>query len=258
MDTRLDLNGLSVGLSDTGAGAPVLFLHGLGQDRGLWDGVTGALPEGLRCLAPDLRGHGATDAPAPPYAMGALVRDAESLLDTLGLKDAVVVGHGLGGMVAMALAVKRLDLVRGLVLSATAPKLSTPARWARHAETVAQGGIGAIAAETVTAWFNRPGPLAQLWSARLKAMSPDGYLGGVSAISGTDLYTPASGLRLSTLVISGRDDRAIPPDLSGELATLIPGATLTLIPRAGHMAPVEAATDWAEALTEFLRAIGHL
>lgn len=257
--TRIDLSDLSVALTDRGSGAPVLFLHGLGQDRTLWDGVIDHLPTGLRALAPDLRGHGQSDAPPPPYALGALVRDAEQVMEARGLRDAVVVGHGVGGMVAMALAIKRLDLVRGLVLSATAPKLSTPARWTRHAETVARDGMAAIAPDLLSAWFGpaRTGPLARAWSDRLHGMSPEGYRGCVAAVSGTDLYTPASGLRLSTLVLSGRDDRANPPDLSRETAALIPGATFTLIPRAGHMAPAEQPKAWAELLTAFLRATGH-
>ena len=75
------------------------------------------MPEGLRIIRYDMRGHGRSAVPAPPYSMGALVRDTEALLDHLGVRDSVFVGLSIGGMVAQGLAVKRLDLVRGLVLA---------------------------------------------------------------------------------------------------------------------------------------------
>ena len=65
--------------------------------------------------------------PPPPYAMGALIRDAERLNDHFALKDAVVVGAGDGGLIAQGLAVKRLDLVRAMVLSNTATRIGKPA-----------------------------------------------------------------------------------------------------------------------------------
>ncbi|SFG37158.1 alpha/beta hydrolase fold [Palleronia marisminoris] len=82
----------------------------------------------------DLRGHGGSEVTEPPYAMGALVRDIEAALDDHGVKDAVFVGHALGGMIAQALAVKRLDLARGLVLTGSAAKRGTAAQWHAEAE----------------------------------------------------------------------------------------------------------------------------
>ena len=95
----------------------VVFAHALGTDLTIWDGVLAALAGRYRTLTYDARGHGASDVPAPPYAMGALITDLERLIDHFALKDAVVVGVSLGGLVAQGLAVKRLDLVRALVLS---------------------------------------------------------------------------------------------------------------------------------------------
>ena len=57
------------------AGAPVVFAHALGLDQRLWDAVIPLLPQGLRLIRYDLRGHGRSDCPAPPYAMGALISE---------------------------------------------------------------------------------------------------------------------------------------------------------------------------------------
>ncbi|MCB1347086.1 MAG: alpha/beta fold hydrolase, partial [Rhodobacteraceae bacterium] len=90
-------------------GSPLVLIHALGTDLRLWDKLVPLLPRGLRILRFSLRGHGLSDAPPAPYAMGALVRDAERLMDHLRITDAVIVGLSIGGMIAQGLAVKRLD-----------------------------------------------------------------------------------------------------------------------------------------------------
>lgn len=143
---------------DEGTGAPVVFSHALGLDLTMWDAVLPHLPKGLRILRYDHRGHGGSDVPAPPYAMGALVRDAERLLDHLGVRDCVFVGLSMGGLVAQGLAIKRLDLVRGLVLSNTAARIGNDALWQARSDTVATGGIEALADATMERWFPPPLP----------------------------------------------------------------------------------------------------
>ena len=86
-------------------GAPVVFANSLGTDLRLWDKVVALMPPGLKLIRYDMRGHGLSDAPPAPYAMGALVRDLERLLDHLAVRDAVLVGLSIGGMVAQGLAV---------------------------------------------------------------------------------------------------------------------------------------------------------
>src|SRR5690606_34458429 len=130
-------------------GAPALVLiHALGTSLALWDGVAAQLPR-HRILRLDLRGHGASDVPPAPYAMGALVRDVERLIDHFGLTETVVAGVSLGGMIAQGLAVKRLDLVRGLVLSNTAARIGTAAQWQDRIATVREQGLEALADATM-------------------------------------------------------------------------------------------------------------
>lgn len=241
-------------------GAPVVFAHALGLDLRLWDQVIPLLPQGLRLIRYDLRGHGVSDVPPPPYAMGALVRDAEALLDQIGVRDAVFVGLSVGGLVAQGLAVKRLDLVRGLVLSNTAAKIGTQAIWAERVRAVQEGGVAAVADGVIARWFGkaaREGAVGQLWRERLLACPADGYAGVAAAIGGADFLAPTSGLRLPTLCIAGSEDGSTPPDLVRELADLIPGARFRLIRGAGHLPPVDRPEAFAAALTEFLKAIGH-
>ena len=113
----------------TAGGPPLVLAHALGTDLRLFDALVPLLPAELDILRVDMRGHGLSDAPPGPYAMGALVRDLERLMDHLALRDAVLVGVSIGGMIAQGLAVKRLDLLRGLVLSNTGAKIGTRDLW---------------------------------------------------------------------------------------------------------------------------------
>ena len=86
----------------------------------------------------------------------------------------------------------------------------------------------------------------------------EGYAGACAAISGTDFYTPTSGLRLPCLGIAGSDDGSTPPDLVRETVDLIPGARFELMRRAAHLAPVEQPEAYAALLSGFLKDIGHV
>lgn len=263
MRSLIDANGIGLHVADDGPrdGPPVVFAHALGCDLRIWDGVLPHLPPGLRLIRYDSRGHGLSDCPAGPYAMGALVRDAEALLDALELRDAVFVGLSIGGLVAQGLAVKRLDLLRGIVLACTAAKIGTPALWQERIDMVKSDGPAALLDGLMPRWFTRgfrDGPEARMARNMVGRQPAEGYAGCCAAISGTDFYTPTSGLRLPCLGIAASEDGSTPPDLVRETIDLIPGARFELMRRAGHMAPVEQPEAFAALLSSFLRGIGHV
>ncbi|GGG67455.1 3-oxoadipate enol-lactonase [Salipiger pallidus] len=242
-------------------GEPVVFAHALGTDLTVWDKMVALLPPGLRVLRYDLRGHGLSDAPGGPYAMGTLVRDAERLMEHCGISDAAFVGLSIGGMVAQGLAAKRLDLVRAMVLSNTACKIATREVWDKRIAAVEAGGIAALSEATLERWFSpafRATPELSRWRAILEGTSVQGYLGCCHAIAGTDFMTPTSGLRLPVLGIAGGRDGSTPADLVRETVELVPGARFELIRKAGHLPPVETPEAMAALLADFLGAQGHL
>ncbi|MCA0044161.1 3-oxoadipate enol-lactonase [Celeribacter litoreus] len=259
---KLDLGDIALNVEVSGpeTGRPVLFAHALGTDLHLWDDVLPHLPEDLRLIRYDLRGHGETDAPDGPYSMGTLVRDAERLLDALDAKDAVFVGISLGGLIAQGLAVKRLDQVRALVLSNTAAKIGTRSVWEKRMAEIEANGLPAIVAPTLERWFAprfRKTDAAKHWGARVAATPLQGYLGCAAAIAGTDFYTPSSGLRLSCLGIAGGYDGSTPPDLVRETIDVIPGSRFELMRRSGHLPPVDDPVGYAALISTFLTDIGH-
>ncbi|MDP5365726.1 MAG: 3-oxoadipate enol-lactonase [Paracoccaceae bacterium] len=242
-------------------GRPVVFANSLGTDLRLWDQVLPLLPQGLKYIRYDKRGHGLTELTPAPYSMGTLVRDVERLMDHLAVKDALFVGLSIGGMIAQGLAVKRMDLVRAMVLSNTGAKIGQPAMWDDRIAAVKAGGIEALADSIMERWFSAPFRKTaefHAWRNMLVRQPAEGYTGCSAAISGTDFYTPTSGLRLPTLGIAGSDDGSTPPDLVRETVDLIPGSQFHLIRKAGHLPCVEQPEEYAAVLTRFMQDVGHV
>jgi 3-oxoadipate enol-lactonase len=242
-------------------GAPVVFANSLGTDFRMWDKLIPLMPQGLRLIRFDKRGHGLSSCPSGPYSMGALVRDAERLIDALSVRDCVFVGLSVGGLIAQGLAVKRLDQVRAMVLSNTAAKIGTAQMWADRIAAICAGGMEAIGDATMERWFSKPfraTPELSGWRHMLTRQPVEGYCGVAAAIAGTDFITPTSGLTLPTLVVAGSEDGATPPDLVRETAGLIRGAHFELIRGAGHLPPVEKPAEYAAVLSAFLASIGHV
>lgn len=239
----------------------VVFANSLGTDFRLWDDVLPLLPQGLRYVRYDKRGHGLSSCPPGPYAMGALVRDAERLLDHLNVRDCVFVGLSIGGLIAQGLAVKRLDQVRAMVLSNTAAKIGTAQMWQDRIDAIKAGGVESLADGIIDRWFAKPfvaSGAALPWRNMLARTPAEGYAGCCAAIAGTDFYTPTSGLGLPTLGIAGTEDGSSPPDLVRETVDLIKGSRFALIRGAGHLPCVEKPAEFAALLTQFLKETGHV
>jgi len=248
---------LKATLSGPAEAAPVILIHGLGLGGRLWDGILPALYR-FRVLALDLRGHGASDTPPAPYALGALIRDVERLADHFALREAVVVGQGEGGLIAQGLAVKRLDLVRALALCGSATRLGNPGWWqARIARRQAQGPDpdADCAALLGPRWKGLPeaGPVR----AMLDQTRPAGWEGVAAAVATADLYRTTATLTLPTLILAGGDDRKVPPDMQRETADLVAGAEFRLLPGAPHLSMLTDPDRFGQAVSGFLSRIGH-
>lgn len=102
-------------LDTGGSGKPLLFLHGTGCDSADWTSVTEKLPQNQRLITFDFRGHGQSSVPTKPFTLTNLADDILFLVNSIGIQEVVLVGHSLGGMVAMEVA-KRSSCVAGLVL----------------------------------------------------------------------------------------------------------------------------------------------
>lgn len=114
---QVGANGMKFHVAELGEGPLVLLLHGFPQFWWAWrDQLTGLAQAGFRAVAPDLRGYGASDKPPRGYDAYTLTADVAGLVRALGEKDAVVVGHGWGGLLAWTLGALHPRVVRRLVV----------------------------------------------------------------------------------------------------------------------------------------------
>ncbi|MEP5757733.1 MAG: 3-oxoadipate enol-lactonase [Litoreibacter sp.] len=257
----LALDDVTLNYEVSGEGAPLVFANSLGTDMHLWDSVLPFLPQGLKIIRYDKRGHGRSSVPNAPYSMGALISDAERLLDHLQVKGCVFVGLSIGGIIAQGLAVKRLDLIRAMVLSNTAAKVGTVEMWQKRIDDIGATGLDAAADTVMQRWFSPAfckSDAVKPWRKMLIETPLEGYLGCSAAIQGTDFYTTTASLTLPTLAIAGSDDGATPSDLVRETADLIKGSHFHLMRGAGHLPCAEKPEEYASLLTDFLQKIGHI
>lgn len=256
-----ELNGIKIHWREdgAGAGAPALvFANSLGTDLRLWDPILPHLPPQYRIIRWDKRGHGLSACPPAPYRIEDLAADAEALLDHLGLRRVIFVGLSIGGMIGQALAARRPDLVRALVLSNTAPKLGTPELWQERISAIRAGGLESIADSVMARWFHpdfQAKPALALWRTLLARMPAEGYIGCAEAIAAADLTQSTARLRLPVLGISGEGDVTSPPELVRAAIAPIPGSRAVILPRTGHLPCIEAPEAYAACLTAFFKEL---
>lgn len=256
-------NGVTLHVTETGPkGAPaVIFANSLGTDLRLWDAVLPLLPQDLRYIRYDKRGHGLSDCPEGGWSIADLARDVEQVIEALDAGPVVFVGLSIGGMIGQQLAATRPDLLRALVLSNTAARMGTPEMWAQRIDAIKAGGISALESAILDRWFGpafRHSPEAALWGAMLSRTPQAGYLACCAAIAGADLTEQTARLALPVLAIAGEADGASSPDLVAATAALIPGAQCHTIPGAGHLPCVEASGAFADILSPFLKEHAHV
>jgi 3-oxoadipate enol-lactonase/4-carboxymuconolactone decarboxylase len=237
---------------------PVLVLaHSLGLDLGMWDEQLSDLTTHFLVLRYDLRGHGASSAPAGDYTIEQLSRDALALVDALHIGAFALCGVSIGGMIGQWLATHAGDRITRLVLANTSPRVAEPAAMEARRLVVLERGTAAIA-ETVMSRFFSPVMIAanppRVASARRTLLSTDavGYAGCCAALRDSDLHALLGLIRVPTLVISGDADVSMPWVGHGEvLATSIAGARAVRLPTA-HLSNLATPRAFSTCLLEFL------
>lgn len=256
-----------------GSGEPLLLVHGLGSTRQTWNPILAGLAETYTVIAPDLPGHGESDAPAGDYSLGALAAALRDLLVVLGLPSATVVGHSLGGGIALQFGYQFPERTDRLVLissgglgrqltpalrAATLPGSRTVvAAMARTPRGVSRrmfslitatmpGLLARSDAEPVAEQLYRLRQAGQRQTFVRTARTVINWRG--QSVSATQHLRPLADLPI--MLIWGADDRTIPPHHHRTVARMLTDPHLLEIPGAGHF-PHETAPE--TVLPELLR-----
>lgn len=239
--------------------APVLVLGpSLGTTHDVWAAQVPALARGRRLIRYDLPGH-VPDAPIPekPITMDDLADGVLALLDSLDVREFSIAGVSLGGAVAATTAVRAPDRVERLALCCTSARFGDPEPWNERAEQVRGDGLEPMVDTLIGRWFtapfaaDRPQPVQNVVE-MLHGVDPEGYARCCEAIAAYDLRDRLGDISAPTLVVAGADDPSTPVDHAQALADGIPGARLTVVPAAAHLANVQFPALVTEAI------IGHL
>lgn len=255
-------NGQVLHFEDEGPrdGPIVVFSNSLGTDLRVWDPLLPHLPEDLRLIRYDKRGHGLSTCPAGPYSIEDHRDDVAGLLEGLAIERAAFVGLSVGGMIGQALGAARPDLVQGLVLCDTGHVIGPPEVWETRIQAIREQGIDGVADGVMQRWFSacfhteRPDEL-QLWRSMLMRTPIEGYLGTCRAIQNADLTEATSSLAMPALCVVGSEDGATTPELMRSTADLI-GTDCIEIEGAGHLPCVEEPKTLASIIVTFLKERG--
>lgn len=265
MDARI--NGITMHWQEVGrrgVGPTLLLVHGFPLDRAMWRPQFAALAKAAHLVAPDLRGHGASDAPPGPYAMDDFAADLRALLAHLGVEHAVYCGLSMGGYIAFAFARAYPELLRGLILADTRAGADTDeARAAREqlARLVEREGSAAAVERLLPRYVapatreGRPDLLDTL-RRTIAATPPTGLAGAARGLAARPDSTPTlARIGVPTAVIVGAEDELTPPAEAERLHAAIPGSTLTVIDGAGHLSNLEQPEAFNAAVREFLTRV---
>jgi 3-oxoadipate enol-lactonase len=248
-----------------GEGADLVLIMGLGAHSGAWLLNAPALAKHFRVTAFDNRGAGRTAAPDEPYSMAQMAADTAGLMAALGIEKAHVVGASMGGMVAQELAIRFPERVSRLVIACSRAKAGE----LRHKVAMAQRALwqAGLPREVIAAiqqpWGSTPAilqdehlPLERLaLTARDPyPIQPHAYLRQLDATMAHDTVGRLPSITAPTLVLVGAEDVLTPPFESEEIARLIPGAKLQILPRGGHGFSGEYPDQFNRAVLSFLQS----
>ena len=252
---------LAVTIAGPADGPLVVLSHCWTGSRALWGPVADRLIEdGCRVVLYDQRGHGGSTDGDQVHSIPMLGDDLRAVLTEIDARDAVLVGHSMGGMSVQSYLTEHpvdfKERVQGVVLVATAAKVlgrAIPAALATRLmgegalEWSRRGSVGYVMARRSLGRGARRADVELTLDglARTTGLARAGFL---TAMAGMDLHAGLQAIDVPTAVLVGTRDRLTPPRLARELVSSIPGARLVVLPGAGHMLPLEAPDQIVHAI----------
>jgi len=271
-------DGARLRVLEQGRGRPVVLLHGLTLAAAIWEHqLTELAAAGFRALAVDQRGHGSSEVGTQGLTVDRLVADLREVLEQLDLTDVVLVGHSMGGMVALRFLagpaashparrrVAALGLVatsastlrdRGILglggLGGVSRPFAGPTSWVASklpGGTMPGSDLGLVA--TRMAFGEHPSPSQVALTQRIVASVPARVTGPLTvAIFNFDLRAPLASINLPTTVVVGTNDLFTPFGQAERIAEAIPGAELVVLDGCGHMVMLERHAQLSAIITE--------
>ncbi len=248
---------------DEGHGPAIVLLHGLGADHTVWNAVAPRLAEQFRVIVPDLRGHGASPAPAEArYTFDDLAGDVWDLLDRKQLPTAHLVGLSAGALLALRMGLESPRRVLSVVLIGGAVYTDNHTRSVaeRWAQTYSKEGADALALRLLKDLYYPDWIEAHMDVAdRLREALPQhdyraATLWGTEAAQFDERGRVAT-LQPPALIVQAMDDQVVDASHGRILRQSIPGSRIRILAETGHLVPVERPDETVEAVASFVREV---
>ncbi|MDP2993717.1 MAG: alpha/beta fold hydrolase [Anaerolineales bacterium] len=235
---------------------PLVLIHGAGGDHLSWPPEIRRLAD-VRVFTLDLPGHGKSEGPGC-QSVADYADSVVGFMNAAGLSRAVLVGHALGGAIALTLAIDHPECVSGIGLISTGPRLPIASS---VLENAANPATFILAVQSLQELMHIPQASKYLKDQTFRHLSsirPTLFHGDLRACDQFDVTTRLDAIRTPVLVLCGTDDQLTPRRYSESLAGQIPGAALQTIDGAGHLVMLEQPRRVSALLSVFLTAIPYL
>ncbi len=246
---RLKINGTVLNVFEAGVGnhnkthPSLVFLHYFAGSSRAWTEVIEELAKDYHCVAPDLRGFGASDALPENYAVKDYADDVADLIRTLEIENYVLIGHSMGGKIALALAARNPKNLQSLILLAPSPPTPEPIKEETRAKLLSSHGNARVANETVckAAGGKLSGEVFERAINDNLRSSKAAWKWWLESGSREDLSAEIEKINVPVLVAAGENDEAMTPELlEREVVRRIESARLVIMPEVKHLPPLEA------------------
>jgi len=256
------MTGLAAVYARGRAGAPILFMHGVGGDHSSWRPQLLHFGDRYRCLAWDMPGYGAS--PSVGMTFPALADAVHRLLDALEIPKVHLVGQSLGGMIAQEFAAAHPDRLLSLVLVATSPAFGRSDKdWQQK---FVEDRVGALERGATMPQLARDnvrrivGPEAdpagvEIATACTANLPVESYKQAIRMIVGFDRRDALPDIKVPTLALAGALDTVAPAAMMEKMAGRIAGARFVVVPGAGHLINLEQPEAFNKALGAFLDGV---
>lgn len=264
------VNGLSLHYLDWGppAAPPVVLLHGITGHARVWDHLAERLVPARRVLVLDQRGHGDSDpAPDDDYRVGTMADDLAAFAGSLGLERFALLGHSMGGRIAIQYAAGHAGRLERLVVVDIGPDINLGGL-ERVRDMMANAPERIESEEWAVEYVRRANPAQDLDLLRHRVRhglrrTPEGeltwkYAKGLRDMmragrrDPVDLWEPLPRIPCPTLIVRGADSDILSPEVAKKMTERLPDGRLVEIPGAGHTVPADRPDDFVRHVRAFL------
>jgi pimeloyl-ACP methyl ester carboxylesterase len=232
---------------------PVVLIHGAGSSHLCWP-VQIRRMAGRRVLVLDLPGHGRSSGTGE-QSIAAYCNRLIDFFTELNIHQVVLVGHSMGGAIALQLATQYPELVTGLGLISSSAYLGMLSELVEHFKNPQNGAaVLQLFQQRAFSTHTASGIIHQSMEL-LRAVRPGVFYGDLKACADFDLHGQIENIIAPAWVAVGADDQITPPACAHYLGTTLPSARLMVIPRAGHMVLVEQPRALSQGLNDFLSRV---